>query len=65
MKSEIGPDSLQHIPLSEPMGLIGGAVAEWSKALLQREKITENQEISGAPLSLGKQIKLMSFNQYW
>ena len=31
----------------------GGAVAEWSKALLKREKINENQKIPGPPPSLG------------
>ena len=29
------------------VGREGGAVAEWSKALLKREKINENQEIPG------------------
>ena len=32
---------------------IGGAVAEWSKALLKREKINENQKIPGSPPGLG------------
>ena len=31
----------------------GGAVAEWSKALLKREKINENQKIPGLPPDLG------------
>ena len=31
----------------------GGAVAEWSKALLKREKISENQKIPGSPPGLG------------
>ena len=31
----------------------GGAVAEWSKALLKREKINENQKIPGLPPGLG------------
>ena len=31
----------------------GGAVAEWSKALLSREKINENQKIPGSPPGLG------------
>ena len=31
----------------------GGAVAEWSKALLKREKINENQKIPGSPPGLG------------
>ena len=38
----------------------GGAVAEWSKALLEREKIDENQKIPGSPPGLGtfkKRIK--------
>ena len=43
----------------------GGAVAEWSKALLVREKINENQKIPGSPpcLSnlLGDTAKLVRF----
>ena len=35
---------------------IGGAVAEWSKALLWREKMYENQKISGSPPCLGKEM---------
>ena len=31
-----------------------GAVAEWSKVLLMREKINENQKIPGSPPDLGK-----------
>jgi hypothetical protein len=31
----------------------GGAVAEWSKVLLWREKINENQKIPGLPPGLG------------
>ena len=26
---------------------LGGAIAEWSKALLEREKINENQKVPG------------------
>ena len=34
--------------------VLGGAVAEWSKALLKREKINENQKkIPGSPPGLG------------
>ena len=29
--------------------VVGGAVAEWSKALLLREKINENHKIPGLP----------------
>ena len=36
---------------------MGGAVAELSKALQLREKINENQKISGSPPGLGKQKK--------
>ena len=36
------------------MTYLGGAVAEWSRALLLREKINENQKISGLPPGLGK-----------
>ena len=35
------------------VGRKGGAVAEWSKALLEREKINENQKITGSPPGLG------------
>jgi hypothetical protein len=31
----------------------GGAVAEWSKALLKSEKTNENQNIPGSPPGLG------------
>ena len=31
---------------------MGGAVAEWSKVLLKREKINENQKIPGSPPDL-------------
>jgi len=33
--------------------MMGGAVAKWSKALLYREKINENQKIPGSPPGLG------------
>ena len=36
---------------------LGGAVAEWSKALLLRKKINENQKIPGSPPGLGKALK--------
>ena len=31
----------------------GGAVAKWSKALLENEKVNENQKIPGSPPGLG------------
>ena len=34
-----------------------GAVTEWSKALLGREKINENQKIPGLSRSLGNLLK--------
>jgi hypothetical protein len=37
--------------------LAGGAVAEWSKALLEREKLNENQKIPGMPPDLGTLYK--------
>ena len=42
----------------------GGAVAEWSKALLKREKINENQKIPGSPPGLGTffKKKLINYN---
>ena len=41
--------------------LLGGAVAEWSKALLLREKINENpKKISGSPPGLGNLKKNFS-----
>ena len=39
---------------------IGGAVAEWSKALLRREKINESQKIPGSPPGPGH-LKKKSF----
>ena len=36
---------------------MGGAVAEWSKALLLREKIYENHKIPGSPPGLGTFLK--------
>ena len=38
---------------------VGGAVAEWSKALLKREKINENQKIPGSPPGLGTFKKII------
>ena len=35
---------------NQTFGIQGGAIAEWSKALVQsKEKINENQKISGSP----------------
>ena len=39
---------------------MGGAVAEWSKALLEREKINENRKIPGSPPGLGNLKKCFS-----
>ena len=35
----------------------GSEVAEWSKALLVREKINQKQQISGLTLGLGNDLK--------
>ena len=45
-----------------------GAVAEWSKALLWREKINENQKIPGSPPCLGtflKEVIGITFGSTW
>ena len=43
-----------------------GAVAEWSKALLLREKINENQKITGSPPGLGnlKTLEILYLKRY-
>ena len=35
--------------LKKDLTIDGGTVAEWSKAVLEREKINENQKIPGSP----------------
>ena len=45
---------LSHSGKSKLAVQLGGSVADWSKAMLEREKINENQMIPGSLLGLGK-----------